>query len=297
MKYRITIVLLVLAGFLFLPVGAHAYTLGVADGTAVAAPFAKNLRAKTYRIVMDPAVPLDAYAERINAFRSLGMRPQFTIGGTGTTVRGKTRAEQTRIIRYALAAVRRWRDVYSVSVVNEPDLSGASVCGSTSVFTRAYRALKRAKVPRVLYGEFSPDRPLEWTSAAIQRCARRGIIVADGWAWHCYDFGREYTGIQNAVYIYNRLKRYRRHLHTSKGKTLPMYCTEYGVRTRSGDETRAAASWRNALRIARGSRRWPGLRQIVIWGITETGIGSRWDTSLVAADGRIRPAYWAIMHR
>ena len=160
---------------------AQAYTLGAADGNPAAAPIAAHVGARTYRIVMDPNAPLDAYADRIEAFRAHGMRPQIVVGGTGTTVRGRTTVEKWQIVNTAIHAFERWPDTYSVSVINEPDLAGVSACQYAKTYRTAYRMLKRAGVPRVLFGEFSPLNPLRWTKRALD-CV--GSLKTDGWAWH-----------------------------------------------------------------------------------------------------------------
>jgi len=271
---------------------ADAYTLGAADGTTEAAPIAARLGARTYRVVMDPNVPLDAYAPRIQAYRAMGMRPQIAIGGTGTTTRGRTRngTVDWRAVNYAVHAAHRWPDAYSVSVVNEPDLSGISVCGYYNTYRTAYRMLKRAGVKRVLFGEFSPASPLGWTAAVLDRCAKSDVI-ADGWAWHCYDSFASWFGIGNTRDARKYLSQNRGRIHTRKGNTLPLYCTEYGslVRFNGGTtpEDVGADQWRRALAITRKY----DVKEIVAWGITESPSGSVWDSSLVRCDGTLRPAF------
>lgn len=291
---RHTPYLLALTLILLFAAPAHAYTLGAADGTIEAAPIAAQMGARTYRIVMDPSVPLEHYAPRIDAYRAQGMRPQLVIGGTGTDVRGKTDAQGYRMINYALKAYERWPDTYSVSIHNEPALSGASACQYNRNFRRAYKALKKAGVPRVLFGEYNPHGVLEQTGKAIG-CAKRDI-VADGWAWHCYDVGHDWEGIQHAQRIHRYLKKVRRDLHTPRGFTLPLFCTEYGVMTRGANaygEDAAAKSWARALQVAKQQK----LVQIVAWQIDEAHEDSKWDTSLRRSDGSFRPAFDTIAHR
>jgi hypothetical protein len=286
---------------LALPASAHAYTLGAADGTTEAAPLAQQLGARTYRIVLDPSTPLEHYAPRIDAYRAYGMRPQLVIGGTGTDVRGKTDSQGYWMTNYALKAFERWPDTYSISIQNEPDLSGSSVCQYARNFRRAYKTLKRAGVPRVLFGEFSPGNPIGWTAGAAE-CSRQDI-VADGWAWHCYDAHKLWKGIGYARAFTTKLRRSRDRIHTPRGFTLPLYCTEYGALTRElsgrggvvaatgGDD--GARLWSRALGIAKRER----LAQIVAWGITEVHTDSKWDSSLLRADGSIRPAFKVIADR
>jgi hypothetical protein len=128
LMHRHYAVLLGLMLSLLAPTTANAFTLGAADGSIQAAPIAKELGAKTYRVVIDPREGLEHYAPRIDAYQRLGMRPQIVVGGTGTSVRGKTAGEGYWLINIALAAHKRWPGSYSIGIQNEPDLSGASAC-------------------------------------------------------------------------------------------------------------------------------------------------------------------------
>lgn len=282
----------VLLATLLAPASAHAYTLGAADGTTTGAHAAAQLGARTYRIVMDPAIPLDQYAPRVETYRAAGMRPQIVVGGTGTSVRGTTTRQGQWITAYAVAAFKRWPDAYSVSVVNEPNLSGTSACNYSKTFRRAYRSLKAAGVPRVLFGEWSPGQPVQWTNAAIG-CSSKPI-TADGWAWHCYDAGPEWYGVTYAYSTHRWLqsKRLRAHLRNRKGGGLALYCTEYGQQTRGVNavsETVAALRWSRALGLARKY-----MAEIVVWGIHEAPTGAKWDSSLTDSNGRPRPAFGMI---
>lgn len=286
-----------LAGLLLalaVPASAHAFTLGAADGTTEAAPLAAQLGARTYRLVMDSSQPLDTYAGRIEAYRAAGMLPQIVVDGTGTQVRGK-HGQNWQTINYAVKAFKRWPDAYSVSVMNEPNLSGISACQYAKTFRRAYRMLKAAGVPRVLFGEFAPTAnptPLDWT-AAIARCTKG--ITADGWAWHCYDMNG-WFGIQHAREIkgwLNVMRKARNPIRTRRGNALPMYCTEYGVMTRGGSaysDHDAAKAWGRAFQLV---RRWK-IEQIVAWGVIEAPPASAWDTSVARSDGSPRQAFGVI---
>jgi hypothetical protein len=294
-------VLLGLMLSLLVPTSAQAFTLGAADGSIEAAPIAKELGAKTYRVVIDPREGLEHYAPRIDAYQRLGMNPQLVIGGTGTDIRGKTDEQGYRIINTALKAWKRWPDTYSISVINEPDLAGTKVCQYSRTFRRAYKALKAAGVPRVLFGELSPTDPWRWTNAVISRCGHE--ITADGWAWHCYDAHKVWKGIDYARSFTKRLRENRARIHSPRGFTLPLYCTEYGALTRdlSGRGGAVAAAggengaklWARALTIAKQQQ----LAQIVAWGIQETHADSVWDSSLVRSDGSFRPAFHIIQNR
>lgn len=290
MRRHLTAVAVLLATFA-IAAPAHAYVLGAADSTTQAAPVAAQMGARTYRLVMDPSVPLDTYAPRIEAYRALGMRPQLVIGGTGTSVRGKTQAQKWQIVNYAIHAQKRWPDSYSVSVVNEPNLAGVSACQYAKTFRTAYRMLKAAGAQRVLFGEWAPTsspNPLDW-SAAAANCTKG--VTADGWAWHCYDMNG-WFGIQHAREItgwLNTMRRAHNPVRSRTGRALQTYCTEYGVTTRGGSaysEQDAAKAWGRAFWLVRKWR----VQQIVAWGVAETPTSSAWDTSLLRADGSPRPA-------
>src|SRR4051812_14230459 len=265
--------LAVLLAVLIVPSSAHAYVLGAADGTAEAAPLAQQLGAKTYRLAAGSTLPLQTYAPRTEAYRAPGMRPQIVVDGTGTSVRGRY-GKNWQTINYAVHAFKRWPDAYSVSVLNEPDLAGISACQYADTFRRAYKMLKRAGVPRVLFGEWSPSNAERWT-LAMRRC---GKITADGFAWHCYDWAKSWVGITHAGTLTDDLKRMRYRLHTRHGHALPLYCTEYGVPTPgrySYASQNGAEMWGRAFAYVRRYH----VQQIVAWGVLEVGGASEWDTS------------------
>lgn len=290
MLAKLTVALTATLASLTIAAPAHAFVLGAADGTTQAAPLAAQLGARTYRLVMDSTQPLESYAPRIEAYRAVGMLPQIVVDGTGTQVRGK-HGQNWQTINYAIHAFRRWPDAYSVSVMNEPNLSGISACQYANTFRRAYRMLKAAGVPRVLFGEWAPTtqpNPLDWT-AAVAKCTQG--VVADGWAWHCYDMNG-WFGIQHAREItgwLNVMRKAKNPIKTRRGNALPTYCTEYGVMTRGGSaygEQAGAKAWGRAFSLV---RKWK-LQQIVAWGVTETGANSAWDTSLWDSNGKPRQA-------
>ena len=112
--------LAVLAGILLVaaPVASAAkYDLGVGDSALFPAAQSAPLRAAASRVVIDPSKPLSSYDAHIAAHRAVGQLPQLVIGGTGT----KNHRSTTGVVATAVAAAKRWKPVYSVSVVNEPD--------------------------------------------------------------------------------------------------------------------------------------------------------------------------------
>lgn len=281
--------LAVLAAILLAPASAHAFTLGTADSlTATSAELSASaaLGAKASRIFIDPNAPLAAYDAAIAARRADGMEPQIVIGGLY--------AGDAPTVAQAVAIYRRWPYAYSISIVNEPELAGwaGKLCALRSRFNAIYAALHAAGARRVLLGEFSPHHTL----GALEAMLRCGRIKADGFAWHAYDFDREFEGrITNLKHISRMLRHYAsaRLLRTGAGHSLPMYVTEYGQATRGRwavNEGVALFRWRRALRLVRQY----GVREIVAYGVHQADGASSWDTSLIQTDGRRRPAYAAV---
>lgn len=263
------------------PPSAHAYTLGVGDGAQFPAQPSADLGAKTYRVVIDPDLPLESYTPRILAHRAVGQEPQLVIGGTGT----KNHAGSRGIVRAAVAAAKRWPSAYSVSVVNEPNESGMSVCEYARVYVAAYRSLKAAGVKRILFGEWSPNNALGWQHATLTKCPKASKALkgkVSRVAWHAYgpaiDFGPELASMTKRI----------------AGHTPKLYVTEAGfmvsyqgvVKAASAADTGGMRYWRHAMNVAKAQ-----LEQIVVWDLHATGATSAWDSSLVDGSGRRRPAF------
>src|SRR3954449_12408025 len=182
--------LAVLTGVLLIaaPMASAAkYALGVGDSPVFPAAESAPLHAVASRVVIDPAKPLASYDAHIAAHRAVGQLPQLVIGGTGT----KNHRSTTNVVRVAVAAAKRWAPVYSVSVVNETDTAGVSVCGYAKTYLSGYGKLRAAGVPlsgyanpspsgsgrlrppgvrRVLFGAFAPPTALRWQRATLTRC-------------------------------------------------------------------------------------------------------------------------------
>jgi len=257
--------------------GASTYTFGIGDRADASATATRSLGARVYRVVIDPARPLASYDAQIYAHRRVGQEPQIVIGGTGTT----HHASQKGIVATAVAAVQRWPYVYSVSVVNEPDLSGMAVCTYARTYRQAAAAM-HVLGKRILFGEFSSHGTLSWTRAILRRCGR---TVIKNFAWHAYDADpRQEGAINNTANV-------RKTLHDLLGYTPSLYITEYGIITRGPNavatENASTSHWKRALRQVRQN----GVREIVAWGVHEAPPGSTWDSRLIQANGRKTPAY------
>jgi hypothetical protein len=281
--------LAVLTGVLLIaaPMASAAkYALGVGDSAVYPAAESAPLHAVASRVVIDPAKPLSSYDAHIAAHRAVGQLPQLVIGGTGTTNHRST----ANVVRVAVAAAKRWKPVYSVSVVNEPDTAGVSVCGYAKTYVTAYGKLRAAGVKRVLFGEFAPHNALRWQRATLTRCgttSRKLRTKVGNVAWHAYG-----TGVDLAAPM-STLTRKLTH-HRPK-----LYVTEAGyvLSHRSGRVLAASVPggavgwWRHALKVASAH-----LTEIVAWDIRARP-NAVWDSSLLDAAGQPRPAFAVIAAR
>ena len=279
----------VLAGVLLLaaPMASAArYDLGVGDSSLYPADQSAPLRAAASRVVIDPSKPLASYDAHIAAHRAVGQLPQLVVGGTGT----KNHRNMSSVVRVAVAAAKRWTPVYSVSLVNEPDTAGVSVCGYAKTYVQGYAKLRAAGVKRILFGEFAPHNAQRWLRATLTRCgstSKQLRTKLGNVAWHAYG-----TGVDLA----RPLSTLTKQLTHRKPK---LYVTEAGyvLRHRSGNVLAASASgdavtwWRHALKVASTH-----LTEIVAWDIRARP-NAVWDSSLIDANGNPRPAFAVIANR
>jgi hypothetical protein len=274
------------AAMIAAPVASAAYDVGVGDHAMYPAAETAPLRAAASRVVIDPARPLREYDAHIAAHRAVGQLPQLVIGGTGTPRHRSMKG----IVAAAVAAARRWAPVYSVSVVNEPDMAGVGVCDYAKTYAQAYGRLKSAGVKRVLFGEWSPKHALAWQRATLTRCgaASKALRTKVGHvAWHAYG-----TGMDLAVPLSSATKRL---VHRSP----KLYVTEAGyvLRHRSGQVLNSSLFrggvgwWRHALKVAKAH-----LTEIVAWDVRARP-NAAWDSSLIDSTGRPRPAFALIASR
>jgi hypothetical protein len=265
---------------------AAKYALGVGDSPLFPAAESAPLHAVASRVVIDPAKPLSHYDAQIAAHRAIGQLPQLVVGGTGTKNHRSTKG----VVATAVAAAKRWKPVYSVSVVNEPDTAGVSVCGYAKTYLAAYGKLRAAGVKRVLFGEFAPHNALRWQRATLSRCgttSRKLRTKVGNVAWHAYG-----TGVDLAAPISTLTRRLTHHRPK-------LYVTEAGfvLRHRSGNVLAASVPggavgwWRHALKVASAH-----LTEIVAWDIRARP-NAVWDSSLIDSAGRPRPAFAVIAGR
>jgi hypothetical protein len=266
---------------------AAKYHLGVGDSAIFPAAESAPLHAVASRVVIDPAKPLASYDAHIAAHRAIGQQPQIVVGGTGT----KNHRSTSKIVATAVAAAKRWKPLYSVSVVNEPDTAGVSVCGYAKTYVSAYSKLRAAGVKRILFGEFAPHNAQRWLKATLTRCgstSKKLRSKVGNVAWHAYG-----PGMDLAVPMSNLTRRLTHH----KPK---LYVTEAGyvLRHRSGSVLAAGVTgggavawWRHALKVSSAH-----LTEIVAWDIRARP-NAAWDSSLIDAAGRPRPAFAVVAGR
>jgi len=281
--------LAVLSGALLIaaPMASAAkYQLGIGDSAIFPAAESAPLRAVASRVVIDPSQPLSYYDAHIAAHRAVGQLPQLVVGGTGT----KNHRSTSGVVATAVAAAKRWKPVYSVSVVNEPDTAGVSVCAYAKTYLTAYGKLRAAGVKRVLFGEFAPHNAKRWLRATLTRCgttSKQLRAKVPNLAWHAYG-----TGVDLAVSLSTTTRQLTHHRPK-------LYVTEAGyvLRHRSGNVLAASAPggavgwWRHALKVANAH-----LAEIVAWDIRARP-NAVWDSSLIDAAGRPRPAFAVIANR
>src|SRR3954454_12254724 len=208
---------------------AAKYALGVGDSPIFPAAESAPLHAVASRVVIDPAKPLAHYDAHIAAHRAVGQLPQLVIGGTGT----KNHRSTKNVVKTAVAAAKRWKPLYSVSVVNEPDTAGVSVCGYVKTYLDAYGKLRAAGVKRVLFGEFAPHNATKWLRATLTRCGSASKKLrpkVGNVAWHAYG-----PGVDLAVPISTAPRRLTHHRPK-------LYVTEAGYVLRARHGTALAAS-------------------------------------------------------
>ena len=146
-----------------------------------------------------------------------------------------------------------------------------------------------------------PDRAARFYNALRAECPRCRIVAADvldqaGFQRWIRRFRRtarapRIWGLHNYVDV-NRMRDVSiRRLRAATGFRGQVWLTETGgvvrfARSFGYDERRAARGTRHVLNIARRRK----VRRVYLYQWSGTPLGARWDSGLVAADGRPRPA-------
>lgn len=236
---RYTILTATLLVLLAWPAAGHALELGVQDdwnpaGTLTAG---QDLGATWTRMIVSVG---DKHApERIRAAHAAGFYVLLTVGGSGTTT---LRPSQRSLLRY----LRTLPKVEKYTVINEPDLTGIKPC----TYLNTWMAIRRVLGRRLLFGDFSPHRPLSMT-AAIRNCERRMPAHLE-FALHPYQRTDPLKPGADEGSIGN-LADARRFLREACGLRVDWWLTEFGYlydgRYEVTDE-QAAAMWPRAIAAA-----------------------------------------------
>jgi hypothetical protein len=177
------------------------------------------------------------------------------------------------------------------------------------LYLAGYRAIKRADPKaKVLIGETSPQArgsagmaPLTF----LRRMVGHSHLFADGYAHHPYDYshspstrsrGRNDVTIATLGRLTHELSVLRRkhRLRTSRGRTLPLYLTEYGYMVRGRfrlSSHRQASYLRKAFSIAYHN---PHVKSMLQYGLVSPPFAVNWDTSLLNSHGHARRTFSAL---
>lgn len=272
---RQTTALLALLALAVSPASAQALELGISDNQAPLeqrTQWATSINATWERLIVSVGEP--DVAARIRATHAAGRNVILTVGGLGTSTR---RPSFTRALRYIRTLPRA--DRYTIG--NEPDLDGVRPC----VYRNGWMKARRVLGHRLLWGDFSPHHPLQFT----QRAANCGRLPKHlDMAIHPYQTAdplapspiattddREYS--EGGI---GRLKGAAGWLHRNAGVRVRWWITEFGYLAQRASENgitfagvtdqRAAWLWPRALRQARRVR----AKVLVIY----TAQGPTWDT-------------------
>jgi hypothetical protein len=175
-----------------------------------------------------------------------------------------------------------------------------------NLYKAAYRAIKVTDPgAQVLIGElFSgyrrPPRghaPMSFLNATSRN------LRADGLAYHPFQFttppnrrSTSYLGLADIPTIQRSLSRLRgrRQLRTPRGRTLPIYFTEFGYQIQGSfairPESRRASWTVDAFRIAK--RR--GVRSMAYFHLVRSFALGGWDSGIVNTNGSVTPSYAAL---
>jgi hypothetical protein len=271
-----------------------------------------------------------AHDALVNAAAARGLRLQLTLTPAPGWVKRTRRTDIYKprpgaFAAFARRVARHFRGrVFRYSVMNEPNWHAwlrphrSAPRLYRAIYRRSYAAIKSVdRRNQVLFGELAPHHksglsigPLRFMRAAL--CVnsrwrkRRGCkpLRADGLALHPYEFRRSPTyrypnrdsvtiGTLGRLTSALRKLRRARALVTPRGRTVPVYLTEFGYFAsgkRRLPAARRAAYLRQAYRIARRTR---GVRQLVQYQLVQTP-GAEWNTGVIRANGRPEAAFFAL---
>jgi hypothetical protein len=313
----LTVVLVLLVGWLAAAAPAHALVLGAEDEAAME-PWATNTAATLavahrmgatvwrynvrWREVQTSPGHYDTAGVRhkVAAARRAGMRVLLTLGGgpanppppsAGTLARPHVGA----YLHFVRAVVRATRGkVAAYTLGNEPNWSRMSPCHYRELYTQGRRTIRSIVRRPVLWGDFADGRNRDYTLRALA-CDPQHPIVSEGFAIHPYGDPADRTPRQGAIAdvpaMHRWLVAHRAQLHTPSGATLPLYATEMGFKVHKWPDRTIARKWLDALRLlVAGHVRW-----CVVYVINDPGPHS-WNTSILHPDGTPRPQFYVLRH-
>jgi hypothetical protein len=258
-KHATVCVLAVLVAPLAYTAQAQALELGIQDAQAPAEQlngWATSIGAGSERVIANIDEP--GVAEHIRAIHAAGRKVILTVGGNGTQNR---RPNFTAALRYITGLPRA--DTYTID--NEPDLDGVTACGYRRGWLKARRILGR----RLLWGDFSPHRPLTFTLAA-RACGPlpRHLDLAI----HSYQIDDPLAHTQRTDWAEGALGNLRATAAVLRhaGIDTTWWITELGYATAWKGDTYAGWWWPRALEQARRIH----AKVLVIY----TAQGATWDT-------------------
>ena len=237
--------------------------LGIAD-TRLVVP---------YDVASEPA-QLARYAPVIEGARAQGVRVLVSFGAGA---RAPRRLPPVREFATAVRAFRaRFPWVRDVGAWNEANHAAQPTARHPERAARLYNALRaECRDCRVVAADVLDQAGFERWIRRFRRAARAPSI------W----------GLHNYVDVNRMRDRSIGRLRRATGGRGQVWLTETGgvvrfARSFGYDERRAARSTRHVLRLAERRR----VRRVYLYQWSGAPLGSRWDSGLIAADGRARPA-------
>lgn len=218
---------------------------------------AQSVRAGWVRIITTTKGDPAEVRERINAAHAAGLQVLLTVGGTGTT-------ELEPGVTATLRLIKRLPRADAYTWTNEPDLTGRTPAN----YARGWMKLRRVLGHRLLWGDFSPHRPVSYTLEA----AKAVKLPRDlDFAIHPYTTGDPLAPEANpgwAEGAMGDLGKSRRTLEKA-GLHPTWWFTEFGFRPEN------ARYWPHAVQRAQQL----GARMLVAYDVQ----GPTWDTKLDAS--------------
>jgi hypothetical protein len=276
------VALLVVVSCLAAPARAEArFVLGIGDQSAamLSDPRFAALGVRDSRLVVPYDVAFDPpalarYAPVLDLARAQGVRMLVSFAASSAAPR---RLPSTRVFGRAVRAfLARFPWIDALGTWNEANHASQPTARHPGRAARLFQALRRAcRRCRIVAADVLDQ-------AGFTRWIRRFRRVAGGgriWGLHDYvdvNHGRDVS-----------IPRLRR----ATGVRGQVWLTETGgvvrfARSFGYDERRAARATRHVLRVAERRR----ARRVYLYQWTGAPLGARWDSGLVAADGRPRPA-------